>query len=238
MDYNGIIDVLLAKWQGESREPITKDGLMVKPGGLDVNQLWEHSAKRVMFLLKDQPNSQGDDTRNWLIGDNKRVKNNRELKSKFLKRLSWLLYSITYNQPEYWNITLKQAQECFLTVPFAFIETKKQSGRSLIKDKELMRYLEKYGHFLIEEIKLLDPNIIVCCGGPQYHFVLNTLYSKDMLERFDENVYLVPEENKIILYVPHPSARVSDEKYYSGALWHWGELLTKYHDINNYFRPI
>lgn len=238
MNYNEQIDYLLGKWQDESNEPLTKDGLMNKPEGPDVNQLWEHSKKRVMFLLKDQPNSQGDDTRNWLIGEHRQAMENREIKAKFLRRLGMLLYAITYNQPEYWNISPDQVKECFLTVPFAFIESKKQSGGSTIKDKELDSYLGKYGHFLIKEIELLNPNIIVCCGGPQYHFALNTLYQKDKLERFDENIYLVPEEKKVILYVPHPSVIVSDKNYYNGALWHWGELLRKYPDIDNYFSAL
>lgn len=238
MNFNEKIDVLLEKWQAESSEPITKDGLMNKPGGLDVNKLWEHSSKRIMFLLKDQPYSYGDDTRNWLIGDLDHIRKNRELEIKFLRRLAWLIYAIAYNKPKYWNISLEQAKECFLTFPFAFIETKKESGVSAIKNKDLMCYIKKYSHFLIEEIEILNPNIIVCCGGPQYHFALNILYSKDRLERFDENVYLVPEEKKIILYTPHPMARTSDENYYSGALWHWGELLKKHPEINNYFRPL
>lgn len=238
MNYNEQINKLLEEWQAESSEPITKDGLMNKPGEIDVNKLWETSTKRVMFLLKDQPNSQGDDIRNWLIGDHQQIKNNRELRSKFLRRLAWILYAITYNQPEYWNISFEQAKECFLEVPFAFIETKKTSGNSSIKAKDLSNYIKEYERFLTKEIELLDPNIIVCCGGPQYHFVLNVLYSKDKLVRFDKNVYFVPAEKKVILYTPHPSARVSDENYYSGALWYWGELLRKHPDIENYFCPI
>lgn len=76
----------------------------------DVNELWNKSVKKVMFLMKDQPNGGGDDTRNWLVlpEEHRLAKRNREASPVFLKRLALLLYGITYNVTDYYSIDEKR----------------------------------------------------------------------------------------------------------------------------------
>ena len=65
-NYNEKLDELFKEWEAKSMangdDVISKDGLMRKQHA-DVNELWEQSPKKVMFLMKDQPNGWGDDTR-------------------------------------------------------------------------------------------------------------------------------------------------------------------------------
>lgn len=235
-EYNELLDGLFTEWEAVSIAngdgKISKDGLMRKLNA-DVNELWNKSVKKVMFLMKDQPNGGGDDTRNWLVlpEEHRLAKRNREASPVFLKRLALLLYGITYNVTDYYSIDEKEAVKCFNEVPFAFVEAKKQSGGTSVTAKVMDSYINKYKDFQLREIDILEPNIIVCCGGPQYHFALHTLYSKDDLERIDENVYFDKVKNVLLMYSLHPRWRGSHADFFSKVMWHYGKFLEKYPDF-------
>ena len=236
-NYNEKLDELFTKWEAESiangDDVISKDGLMRKQHA-DVNELWEQSRKKVMFLMKDQPDGWGDDTRNWLVlpDEHPKAKSNREASPMFLKRLALLLYGFTYNVTDYWSIDETEAVKCFNEVPFAFVEAKKQSGKPSVSDAEMDMYIERYKDFLLEEIAILEPNIIVCCGGPQYHFALNTLYKKEDLECIDQNVHYDKDKNVLVIYSPHPSIPYSSHAgFYADVMWHYEQFLKKYPDF-------
>lgn len=240
-NYNERLDELFKEWEAKSKangdDVISKDGLMCKQHA-DVNELWEQSPRKVMFLMKEQPNGWGDDTRNWLVlpDEDPNAKRNKAASPTFLKRLALLLYGFTYNVTDYWSIDEEDAVKCFNEVPFAFVEAKKQSKKKEsdkpeISDAEMDMYIERYKDFLLEEIAILEPNIIVCCGGPQYHFALNTLYKKEELECIDKNVYYDKDRNVLVIYSPHPSARCSHADFYAGVMWHYGEFLKKHPDF-------
>ena len=237
--YNEYLEALFEEWNALSLKNghgiITKDGLMRKKD-TDVNILWAHSPKRVMFLLKDQPYSEGDDIRNWMIlpDTDKNAARNRNFSSTFLKRLSYLFYGLMHNVVAWESITKELVVECFNSSPVAFVEAKKQSGTSSVKNLEMVRYIQKYKDFLIKEINILQPNIIVCCGGPQYDFALNMLYDKSQLELIDQNVYCDLVGKKVIIYAPHPSyRRMSHEGYFESVMWHWKKFMEKYPDFPN-----
>lgn len=234
-DYNGMLDRLFEEWNAESikngDDVISRDGLM-RIKGQDVNALWDKADKKVMFLLKDQPDGGGDDIRNWLTlpEDNKYAKSNREAGSIFLKRIACLLYGFTYCNTAYWTLNMDDVVKCFLEKPFALVETKKQSGGTSVSNQTMNEYIDRYKDFLLREIDILSPNIIVCCGGPQHHFALNTLYRPEDLETIDQNVHYDKEKNVVIVYAGHPSARCSHQDYYQGAMYHYDFFLKKYPD--------
>lgn len=235
-NYNEQLDKLFKEWETASiangEDVISKDGLMRKLNA-DVDELWDKSVKKVMFLMKDQPNGWGDDTRNWLVlpDDHPLAKRNRNASSIFLKRLALLLYGITYNIIDYGSVDEKATVKCFNEVPFAFVEAKKQSGETFVSDKIMNAYINKYKDFLLKEIAILEPNIIVCCGGPQYHFALNTLYNKENLECIDQNVYFDKIKNVLLIYSSHPSRPGSHADFYAGVMYHYGKFLEKYPDF-------
>ena len=233
-NYNEKLDGLFKEWEAKSMANgdgvISKDGLMLKQH-TDVNELWEQSPKRVMFLMKDQPNGWGDDTRKWLVlsDEDHKAKRNRAASPMFLKRLALLLYGFTHNMTDYWAVDENEAVKCFNEVPFAFVEAKKQSGDTSVSDDEMDAYIERYKDFLIEEIAILEPNIIVCCGGPQYHFALNTFYKKENLECIDQNAYYDKDKNVLVIYSPHPSKPFSSHAdFYACVMRHYGEFLKKH----------
>ena len=85
----------------EQQSLFCKDGLMVKADQPSefVDEKWETSQRRVMFLLKDKNTPDGDDTRLWLI-DQKNGEHNRRLsggnvgKTGFLPNIARLFYGL------------------------------------------------------------------------------------------------------------------------------------------------
>lgn len=232
-NYNEKLNILFDKWEAESvkngEEDFCRDGLMYKyeHDKNYVDELWEKSQKRILFLLKD-PKEYSGDSRDWL-----NYEKNRQLQSSFIKKLAYVFYGLSTVKDEkiadFRDITHEQLVECFNEIPFAFVESKKQAGTIQIQDKVLDKYINDYKEFLTEEINILKPNIVICFGGPQYHFAVTDLF-KDA-EKIDNNIRLHKETNTLIIYSYHPSARKSYESFYSEVMREYSKFLAKYPDF-------
>lgn len=234
VNYNEKLNILFEKWEAESVKngelgAFCRDGLMYKYGHdrKYVDELWENSKKRILFLLKD-PKEYSGDSREWLD-----YEKNQQLKSTFIKKLAYILYGLSHvkngKTVDFWDITDEQLVKCFNEIPFAFVESKKQAGTTAIKDKELTEYINRYKGYLTEEINILNPDIVICFGGPQYHFAIYDLY-KDA-EVIDKNIRLHKQTNTLFIYSYHPSARSSYESFYSAIMYEYGKFLAKYPDF-------
>lgn len=233
-NYNERLNVLFDKWEAESIEngetAFCRDGLMYKYGHNNnyVDELWDKSQKRILLLLKD-PKEYSGDSREWL----QKEEGNRKLQPSFFKKLAYALYGLSTVKDaktvDFWNITHEQLVKCFNEIPFAFVESKKQAGAKMISDKELRKYINKYKEFLKEEINILNPDIVICFGGPQYHFAITDLF-KDA-EVIDEHIRLHKQTNTLIIYSYHPSARESYENFYSEIMLQYDKFLAKYSDF-------
>ena len=234
-NYNEKLNILFEKWEAKSIENMDKnqfcqDGLMYKYGHDNnyVDELWDKSQKRILFLLKDPKEFSGD-SREWL----QKKEENRQLRSSFIKKLAYVLYGLSTVKDgkiaDFRDITHEQLVECFNEIPFAFVESKKQAGTIQIQDKVLKKYINDYKEFLTEEIRILKPNIIICFGGEQYHFAVNDMF-KDA-EVIDKHIRLHKQTNTLIIYSYHPSARKSYESFYSEIIHEYGKFLDKYPDF-------
>lgn len=234
-NYNEKINILFEKWEAKSIEngeekAFCRDGLMYKYGHDNnyVDELWDKSQKRILFLLKD-PKEYSGDSREWL----QKKEENRQLQPSFIKKLAYVLYGLSTAKDgkitDFWDITHEQLVKCFNEIPFAFVESKKQAGTTKINDLELDEYIYDYKDFLSEEINILKPNIVICFGGPQYHFAITDLF-KDA-EKIDNNIRLHNKTNTLIIYSYHPSARKSYESFYSEIMRQYGKFLAKYTDF-------
>ncbi len=235
-NYNEKLNILFEKWEAKSIENMDKnqfcqDGLMYKYGHDNnyVDELWDKSQKRILFLLKDPKEFSGD-SREWL----QKKEENRQLQSSFIKKLAYVLYGLSTVKDgkiaDFWDITHEQLVECFNEIPFAFVESKKQAGTIQIQDKVLKKYINDYKEFLTEEINILNPDIIICFGQPQYHFAVNDLF-KDV-EKIDNNIHIDKHTNTLIIYSYHPSYfRISPENFYNDIMCQYGKFLAKYPDF-------
>ena len=188
-NYNGELDVLFEEWinsypqEENAKDRFCKDGLLFKfkdDSGYDINREWAKAERRIMFLLKDCPDGWGYDVRELLINGPNAGKT-RDLKSPratgkgdtgFFKNMGLLLhglYTLTEenkgeDEIKVCNSRTKQTLvETFNNVPFAIVESKKLAGSSACPPDVLKDALEVDGKFLAKEIRILKPNIMVCC---------------------------------------------------------------------------
>jgi hypothetical protein len=235
-DYNKRLDNLFDKWEKKSKEnnetaAFCRDGLWYKEGQEKkyVDELWDNSPKRVLFLLKDPKENSGD-SREWLSGEGKGYEANRRLSNRFLKNLAYWLYGLSSAKDgktvEFSTITHENLVECFDKTPFAFVESKKQAGTNRVSDKVLWQYIDRYKEFLKEEINILNPNIIVCCGQPQYNFATTELYKN--AEIIDDNIRFHKETDKLLIYTYHPCKPGSYKNLYDGIMSLYEKFLEKY----------
>ena len=233
-NYNGKLNALFEKWKAKSIENVEEkafceDGLMYKYGHDKnyVDELWDKSKKRILFLLKDPIEDSGD-SRLWL-----NEPENQQLRPIIMKKLAYILYGLSTVKDgkvtDFWDITHEQLVKCFNEIPFAYVESKKQAGETEIADNELDKYINRYREYLIEEINILNPDIVVCFGGPQHHFAVNDLY-KDA-EIINKNIHIDQKTNTLIIFSYHPSKVSTYENFYNGIMYHYGKLFAKYPDF-------
>ena len=253
MEYNSKLDGLFYEWieeskknnewQSEEQIAFTEDGILEKNEPVDVEDLWYNSRKRILFLLKDQPTEWSDDLRLWLKkreDDNEKSKiqksKNWELQTPFLWKIAnlfWGLYTIDNpNDCDYSKVheSFEDVKQCFQTVPFALVESKKQGGGTSITPKKLKKYLERYKTFLRRELDILSPNMIVCTHDSIYGFVIdyyNEKYPDSPLRTLEghNSIRIHPETKTLIFCSYHPSARISKEKFYGGVMEHYRAFL-------------
>lgn len=94
-NYNEKLNVLFEKWKAKSIEngeekAFCEDGLMYKYGHDKnyVDELWDKSKKRILFLLKDPIENSGD-SRLWL-----NEPENQQLRPIIMKKLAYILYGL------------------------------------------------------------------------------------------------------------------------------------------------
>ncbi len=205
---NGQLDKLFDEWITKYNEGLfSKDGLLIKPAAYEneksVEARWQDAHRKVMFFLKDQnghlenyqvqsPVVFGDDIRTWLSGEGNNYDKNRQIKGQFFKNIAKIFFGLCSCSQNKWcgfadefeKIPSQQLQkkllENFLSQPFAFVEAKKIIGGPWLQNRELEFFLENDKKYLCKEIDILRPNIIVCCGKPQFDFVIENYFSKDV----------------------------------------------------------
>lgn len=210
----------------KDKEPFTKDGIMFNENipADEIENKWEHSSRRILFLLKDQ-NQKGDikwpeDIRYWFkrteIDDDKSIaqKNkNMNLQDPFFQKLAFMLWGFSKidKNNDWWPVEVemhfKEVKEFFNTQPYALIECKKLPGGGKVYDSEIKKHINGYGDLLKLEIETLNPNIIICMSGPGHHFALNDLFNKEELENCSNNVHIYRKNGKeiLIIFSYHPS---------------------------------
>lgn len=245
---NELFEEWIASYPEKDRHLFCLDGLPVKykdeTSGYDINDEWEKSERRIMFLLKDCPDGGGYDTRTLLVGDEDNeqsltnAENTRNLKG-FYKNISILLYGL-YNYPscKYNHTNFKECKkefiETFNNVPFAYIESKKLAGGKSCPAEALEAALEKDSKFLSKEIEILKPNIIVCCDGegklfnsiaenyfhgtPDDKWDYRYEFEDGSKANFSCRLFYYKKEGIVLIDSYHPSTRKEDWIFYEKVM--------------------
>ena len=242
-------------------EKFTPDGILEKDDSWfakgapeDVEEAWMKSEKRILILLKDQPNSSYD-VRKWLR-DGANAEDNRELRgtrsskgnrTQFLPNLGRIIWGLTnssrekllnyedcakaFSKQEDWEDS--EVVKCFNTVPFAFVECKKECGGTSLSDRELRECLRDENNPMWKEIEILQPNMIVCTNVNVYNEVMAYFKNKgENLCRIDKeehdthnSIRYLPPRGILLFLSYHPSARKSKGEIYEGVLSHYNAFL-------------
>ncbi len=232
------LEILFKEWrerlkQNNDGSNFTEDGVMFQNGikPEETEQKWISSDKRVLFLLKDQNESDKEEDRGgcdirYFLTDTDwtpQAAKVRNIQDPHYKNIAYMLWGLLkadkdngwqYNEVEAHH---EEVKECFNTHPFAIIECKKISGGSSCKDSELNYHIKTYGDLLKKEIEILNPTIIVCTNRFIYNFVVN-MYPSSELTSIDNRIGIMynKESNVLILGTYHPSYR--DIKVYNSAM--------------------
>ena len=140
----------------------------------------------------------------------------------------------------------------FNEVPFAYVEAKKLAGGKTCSDAVLVRTLERDGKFLAEEIRMLEPNIIVCCDthGIIFDSVVRNYfngavpYDEDKWEYvfpesdFNCRLYYYKEKGALLFNSFHPSSRVQKWKISEAVYSPFRQFFDRYKTFEVVSKPV
>ncbi len=236
--YDGLVYQLNKEHKDDWLIPNGSPSQAGKEADLFINQLWLKSPIRVAFVLKDKNTPDGDDTRKWLILNNEDGKKNRNLRTKIMRRLARLLYGLTVEQIGFNQLDNHKIKHTWWTTPFAFIEAKKIAGGSSVTKEEMEEALSRDIDLLMEEIKILNPNVLVCFDGEdtQFNYItteFNKLAGKPEIiieRRYDQDndfkccLFYYSTLNKVVIKSYHPCDR--------GANWiHFEKVISPFREL-------
>lgn len=201
------------KCTGIAKESFTGDGIVCE----DVwNGLQDNNKERVLYILREANGSGGRDTGEGRTVDEcefwfkQCVCNDNNLGKNIFKRIAEIqkvINRLDGNTPR--REVLKEV---------AYMNINKRGGHSSVNWPVLNNYAKKYRDEIMEEIAIIQPDIIVCCGT--YWTLIDNVYDKFNKENWEEKKNYIYEELEIsankyakVINVYHPSARISDEKY-------------------------
>lgn len=197
----------------------------------DEETLWKESPKRVLILTKDL-NEPGDtwDIRKESCGrkaipiEQRDASTVQYLNIGFYRRLKRWVYGIFKSTNEFdiptFDYVCRNSEELakfYEHAPLVRINCKMESGVSTISNNELSSYINRDKKFLIQQIKIYQPNVIVCCGKK---IILNQLVKEiyNLQEIVENCVYYSEDSNVLVVDSYHPSARIKDKRLYDEFL--------------------
>jgi len=249
--YNEKLNELFDEWQKECGiTHFFQDGLMYRgeikedktwryPDKEKESKMWHDAPKRVMFLLKDV--NAGDDGPE--VDDDIRGRIFRDSSVRIYRNMSYWLYgllkTIENGQIPDYTFSDAEATQFFDDTPVAYVNCKKEAGKSSVSANTLHNHLEVNQKFIIREIEFLDPDIIICCGGSSSikNFVEKEVYTD--LEKIDDSnnwIFYSKSKNKVVIDSYHPSywqIKGGSKTIYERMMAKFKEFLDKYPDFKN-----
>ena len=213
---NTKLDTLFQTWKKEMEQNgdfgFCEDGLIYRDGKDDI--LWENSKRKILFLLKENNNNDGQDVREWTGTINGYSPN-----GLFYNRLSAWLYGLTnYTENNYPSIAEAfdntNQMKALSTYPYAYVNIKKKSGGVIADDSVVHDFGKRYADYLRQELDILNPNIIVCGGQVVFNVATDIIYKDLRFAQKNSWVYYNVENNIILINSFHPTARKSNEEMY------------------------
>jgi len=218
MDYYELQNKLRDEWKNArpQYDPFCDDGILSDE---EIEKYWEKSSK-IIFLLKETHNEFCNIRQGFGLGPTGSG-------PTFWRKMRIWTYIIDEvlngNSPNYEEaMKIKETPNNSI----AYMNLKKYAevdkGKSS-NDADILNYLKNDKDFLLKQIKLISPKIILCCGtfryinNPNYKLFDNIIKIYDKLYKAN-NIYLID--------FPHLSGRESYKKGYDELLKIASDLYT------------
>ncbi|TGL04058.1 hypothetical protein EHQ43_11680 [Leptospira bouyouniensis] len=187
------LNALFEKWKNshpEFKNSFVSDGI--------INEEEYLKAKvKILVLTKESnnPEQSEEDYRDWW---------KYGIKFGFSRRIAEWSYGILNNFPPVQSISEENLIDSIRKI--AFMNVKKIAGGSTANDAELEHYLNRDKEFILEQIAIIEPDVIIT--GIAKDEYLNLLYPNLKLKSSGYDILIGKEKNMKFVSFYHPSYRV------------------------------
>jgi hypothetical protein len=228
---NEKLDNLFKGWKIEMNKAgyggFCYDGLIYRNGRED--EQWEISRRKIVFLLKEQHNNDGEDVREWSGS-----RNDSNPYGNFYHRLSAWLYGLSHTTskgypPQRIAFDNHNRMLALSTYPYAYMNIKKQSGGARAVDRVIYEHAALYREYLREQLDVLNGNIIVCGGDIVFKAATELIYKDLIFECANDWIYYNAVKKIVLINSYHPSAQSkSNEQMYDWMMEKYQSFLIDY----------
>lgn len=222
----------------------------------DEEMLWNGSSKRVLILTKDL-NEPGDtwDIRVESCGRKKVPADQKDApyvqyqNIGFYRKLKRWVYGIFKSTNEsdiptfdYVYGNSDELAKFYEQAPLVRINCKMKNGGNTVSNNELLSYINNDKEFLIQQIKMYQPNVIVCCGNQNEENIILTQLVRGIygdlkvIENTGNWVYYSKDSNVLVIDSYHPSSTKNGDE------WQYDEFLKNFYrgvkEVNFVFSPL
>lgn len=195
---------------GIAKESFTIDGVIDEG-------IWNQQSKKVLYILREANGNSSKETDHGRVVDENRFwfkecVENGTLGNIIFKRIAKMQAIIQADNA---------LEHRYLLQQIAYMNLNKRGGGSSVDWKVLNKYVNAYKKYIRDEIRMLQPDVIVCCGTywPLIDNVLD-LYKPNGVKQWqsgDERDLRIDTEidghKCTIINMYHPSSRMSDVNY-------------------------
>lgn len=206
------LDDLFAEW--EERHKFRSEEGFIRDGIFD-GEKWFSSQRKILFVLKEAYNEKEHKIKNV-------CEYVRDVKKGPFKKTWWTVTNWAYaaqhtsenTSPDF--PSKEKRREGLLSS--AGVNIKKSDGRGTSDLKDIAGYAERDGDLIRREIKLLDPDIVIC--GNTWDVIKNNVWNHEDIKPLFERIFLIGRAHYLDLWHP-ANTRVGKLKNY----WELVKLL-------------
>lgn len=189
---NDSLNVLFDQWQ---KEVYSEETIFIRDGIIN-ETVWKNTPQKVLFIAKEA-NNRSDiswDFRDWW---------NDSFNYTFSHRLAEWAYGILEDFPDYDTIDTKDKKLETLQ-KIAFMNINKTGGGATASYEELIMHIDKSKSFILRQIEIINPDVIVSCIGDDLN---DYLFNENEWIKSGFDIWIKKYNNAKLISFLHPSAR-------------------------------
>ncbi len=186
------LDALFEEWKNKI---YSDQNIFIRDGIINENE-WNKTDKKILFICKEANNKSEEswDFRGWW---------SKSINYTFAYRIAEWSSGILQNFPSFDSINDNEKKFDAIQ-QIAILNVNKTGGKATSKDANLKIHIEESKKFILKQIEIIEPNIIISCIGDE----LNDFLFSD--EKWSQSGYAILVKRygnaKLISFV-HPSSR-------------------------------